>query len=176
MARRDQRNPFADEYGYDADDEFVDLVFVEKRSDDPAAAHHPDVFALLTTHASGKFLDWLVDEFETGQDFLWWPTTRKDIVSNLAAIVGYFYSFFDELHSHVVGLSSINNCIDGLEELAHAVVFALRPRPVEPINRAILARDKTVGAGGDGHDDLAFRHGGRSFTTEYTEEKPPNDL
>src|SRR5688572_26357593 len=172
MGRRDERNPFADEYRYYADDEFIDLALIEKRSDDSAATHHPDVFAFLSAQALGEFLDWLFDEFETGQEFLWRPTTREDIVSNVAAVVGYFYSFFDELHSHVVGLSSINNRIDGFEELAHAVVFALRPRPVEPINRAILARDKTVGAGGDGHDDLAFRHGGRSFTTEYTEEKP----
>src|SRR5262245_19762678 len=41
MTPRDERDALADEDGHDADDEFVDGVFVQEGRDDVAAAHHP---------------------------------------------------------------------------------------------------------------------------------------
>src|SRR5437773_2752757 len=45
MAWRHERNPLADEDRDDVDVELIDLAGVEERGDQPAAAHHPDLFA-----------------------------------------------------------------------------------------------------------------------------------
>src|SRR5205085_4422297 len=44
-------------------------------------------------------------------------------------------------------------------------VIARGARPIEPVNRAIFARDKSVGAGGDVNNDLSPSHK-RSITCE----------
>src|SRR5438105_1945928 len=66
MPGRDEWNAFADEDGYDADDEFVDGAFVQKRRDEPPASHQPDVLARLLAEAFGKRANRLRDEFDTG--------------------------------------------------------------------------------------------------------------
>jgi len=48
----------------DVDAELVDFALVQKRGDDFAAAHHPDMFAGLGAQALGKCFDGLVYEFE----------------------------------------------------------------------------------------------------------------
>ena len=47
MAMSEQWYPFANKNRDNTNDEFVDRTFVEKRSDDVTAAHHPDVLAFL---------------------------------------------------------------------------------------------------------------------------------
>ena len=47
MRACDEWDPLADEHGDDIDAEFVDLTCFEKRGDDLAAAHHPDMLALF---------------------------------------------------------------------------------------------------------------------------------
>jgi len=67
MARLNEGNAFADEDGDEVDAELVDFALVQKGGDDFAAAHHPDVFAGLGAQALGKWLEWLIDEFEGWQ-------------------------------------------------------------------------------------------------------------
>jgi hypothetical protein len=64
----DQRNAFANEYRDDTDDEFVDRSFVEKRGDDLATTHHPDVLALAFPQALGERANRLGNEFNAGWD------------------------------------------------------------------------------------------------------------
>src|SRR6266851_4998591 len=58
----DERNPFADKDRDNAYDEVIDLAFVQKRRDDPSAAHHPDVLALHLAESLGKGANGFVDE------------------------------------------------------------------------------------------------------------------
>lgn len=67
MARCDQRNPFTDECWHHGNDEFVDRVFVEERSDDLASAHQPHVLAWLSADAFGKRSNRLADEVNAGR-------------------------------------------------------------------------------------------------------------
>src|ERR1700681_2863690 len=66
MPWRDEWNAFPYEDWYNADDEFVDNVFVQKRRDDLPASHHPDVLARLVAEAFGKRTNRLRDKFDAG--------------------------------------------------------------------------------------------------------------
>src|SRR5271156_5330320 len=68
MARRDERDAFADEDRDYVDAELVDFADVEEGSGDFAAAHHPDVFARLRAQFLRKLLDGLFDELDARLD------------------------------------------------------------------------------------------------------------
>src|SRR5260370_30138426 len=57
LLRFNQRYAFADEDRNDMDAEFVDLSFVQKRSDDLAISHHPNVLTGLRPQALREWLD-----------------------------------------------------------------------------------------------------------------------
>ena len=54
MPRCNEGNALADEYRYDSDDELVNRALIQKRPDDLASAHHPDILASLFAEALGK--------------------------------------------------------------------------------------------------------------------------
>ena len=59
MARRYEWNALTYEGGNDVDVELVDLTGVEEGGDQPAAAHHPDVFSRRGAQTPRKCLYWL---------------------------------------------------------------------------------------------------------------------
>ena len=63
----DQRDALADEHGHDADDELVDRIFVQKRRDEIASAHHPDILALLASQTLHEGADAAGDELDAGR-------------------------------------------------------------------------------------------------------------
>src|SRR6185436_7702250 len=123
--------------------------------DNAAATHHPDVLALLRSQLLHERFDRLFDEFEAGQNLLR-RLARKHVVPDRSH-VRHRLAFFYETDHEIVSFSSQQNRVNRFYEGAHAVI-AFRPRPVEPINAAIFARDKTVGAGGERDDDFSFGH------------------
>src|SRR5439155_5999427 len=108
----------------------------------------------------GEFLNRFFDEFKAVKHFLW-RLSRENMMLH-ARHFRYCFSFPYEAQSQVIGLSSQHNGVDRLKELAHAVI-ARRARTIQPINRAIFARDEAVGAGGDVNDNLS--HLATSLTT-----------
>src|SRR5713101_7899074 len=121
-------------------DELVDLPFIQKRGDDSAAPHHPDIFARHGPKASGEVCDRLPDEYDTLGRRLGRPA-REDVVldfraeSEMAA---------PELEPDVVGLSPPQNRVDRSKECSHAVVD-LRARPVEPLDAPVRPSNVPVG-------------------------------
>src|SRR2546422_973412 len=152
MMRRDERNAFTDEDGDDVNDELIDFARVEKRGDNPAAAHHHNILAFLRAQTFGECLDRFFDEFKTPRN-LSRRLIGESIVLN-ATSVRRVFTFFLKAHHHVVSFSSPQNRVDRLEECAHAVI-AGGAWTIQPINRAISARDISVSAGGDVDDDLS---------------------
>jgi hypothetical protein len=63
VTSRDERNAISDEYWHDANDELVDRLGVKKRTDDFAATHQPDVFALTVSKPIHERANGLVREF-----------------------------------------------------------------------------------------------------------------
>src|SRR5688572_15832285 len=59
---RDERNAVPDEHRDNADDEFVDRVFVEKGGDEVAATHQPDILAALLAKPAHELADRTADE------------------------------------------------------------------------------------------------------------------
>src|SRR2546423_5139677 len=106
MSRRHQRNAFTDKCRDHVNDEFIDLAFIEERSDQTAASHHPDVFAFFATKTLHKFLNRLTGEFESGKDFLRRPPPREDIVFRLAPSLRNAFAPPYELHRQVIGPSA----------------------------------------------------------------------
>src|SRR6185503_19658452 len=129
---------------------------IQEGSDQAAATHHEDVLAFLSSQPLGKLLDWLFDEFKTGQDF---PrrAPREDVVIGLVLTLRDALATLDELQHKVVGLTSQQNGVNRFPELAHAVI-PLWARTIEPIDAAVLARDKAIGAGGDVDDYFSHCH------------------
>ncbi len=145
---------FADEDGDEVDAELVDFALVQKGGDDFAAAHHPDVFAGLGAQALGKWLEWLIDEFEGWQGRLA-RVAGKDVVLDFRAEAGGLKAL---LHAHLdalgVGLITPEDGVDGFEEGGIAVI-AFGAWTVEPGDVTIGAGDEAVGAGGDVDDDFS---------------------
>ncbi len=154
MARLNEGNAFADEDGDEVDAELVDFALVQKGGDDFAAAHHPDVFAGLGAQALGKWLEWLIDEFEGWQGRLA-RVAGKDVVLDFRAEAGGLKAL---LHAHLdalgVGLITPEDGVDGFEEGGIAVI-AFGAWTVEPGDVTIGAGDEAVGAGGDVDDDFS---------------------
>src|SRR5215471_17867539 len=168
-AGRDQRNALPDESRNHVNHELINSAGVEKRSDDPSSAHHPDVFAFLPAQALRKFGDRLGDKLKAGEDFLW--RLARECVMPHAAHGGIRFSFFLKLHDHVVSLASPDNRIDRFKELSHAVI-ARGAWPVQPVIRAIFARDKAVSADGDHDDDFALGHGSGYDAVCFVDDSP----
>src|SRR5437660_609904 len=82
MPRRDEWNAFADQGGNDVDNEFVDRAFVEERTDDPGAAHHPDIFSRQRTKTFGEFRNAFLHELGAG-DRLPRRSARENVVLDL---------------------------------------------------------------------------------------------
>jgi hypothetical protein len=154
MARLDEGDAFADEDGDDVDTEFVDFALVQKRGDDFAAAHHPDIFGGLGAQALGECFDRLVDEFEGGQRGLA-RLARKNVVLDLRAETGGLKAL---LHAHFeafgVSLVAPEDGVNGFEK-GEIAVIAFGAGTVEPGDVAIGAGDEAVGAGGDVDDDFS---------------------
>src|SRR5205807_4910968 len=117
---------------------------------------HPDIFAFQIAQTFRKFLDWLFDKLKSKENFLRW-LAREGVVLSPGKHVRRGLSLFHKLQAHVVRLPSEENRIDRLPELAHPVVAGGR-RSIQPINRAIFARDESIGAGSDVDDDFSFAH------------------
>ena len=61
----DERNSFPDEDGDNVDNELIDFLLIQKRRDDPAAAHHPNIFARLRAQSLRESPDRLADELDS---------------------------------------------------------------------------------------------------------------
>src|SRR5207237_10519524 len=107
MTRRDERNALADEGGDDVNDELVALAPVEKRGDNPAAAHHHNILAFLRAQTFCECLDRFFDEFKTPHN-LSRRLMGESIVLN-ATSVRRVFTFFLNAHHHVVSFSSPQN-------------------------------------------------------------------
>ena len=109
------------------DAEFVDLSFVQKRSDDLATSHHPNVLTGLRPQALREWLDQLFYQLESRQQR---PLrlAGKEVVLDLWAESSIFHA---HLNSFGVRLSPPHDGIDALHESAHSVV-SLPLRTVQP--------------------------------------------
>src|SRR5215813_15092970 len=105
MARRDERHTLADEYRNHVNDELVDGPGIEKRCDDAAATHHPDVFAFLSAQTLHEIPERFFDELEAGGHLLLWPT-RESVVSFDAVHLWRALPSFLKAQDKVMGLSS----------------------------------------------------------------------
>src|SRR5260370_17692967 len=77
LLRFNQRYAFADEDRNDMDAEFVDLSFVQKRSDDLATSHHPNVLTGLRPQALREWLDRLFYHLESRQHRPFQPARKQ---------------------------------------------------------------------------------------------------
>src|SRR4030095_12502125 len=154
MTRRDQRNSFADENWNHADDELIDLAFIQERSNEATATHHPNVLAFLCTQTLGEFFDRLFHEFKTAEDFLW-RLARERIVLNTSPHIRAGFAFFLKFQNQLVRFAPPQDRVDRFPEVAHAVIV-LGTRALQPIDAAVLARDETIGADGDRNDDFSL--------------------
>src|SRR5438067_10121423 len=107
MTRRDERNAFTYERWNDVNYELVNFANVEKRSDDTAAAHHPNVFALLRAQPFREFPDRFFDELKSVGNFLR-RLTRENVVLDVAHVRRRL-SFFLKAQNQVVSFSSPQN-------------------------------------------------------------------
>src|SRR5262245_27273745 len=64
---REQWNAIPDKHWRDTDDELVDRLLVEKGGDEFAAAHQPDVLALLLPKTADEPADFTFHEFHVRQ-------------------------------------------------------------------------------------------------------------
>lgn len=158
VARRDERDPFADEDRDHVDAELVDFAGVEEGSVEFAAAHHPNVFARLRAQALHERLDRFADELDSRLDLR--LDCRRERFARLPRedVVLHAWTVNRKFQSHVyrlrVGFAAPEDGVDGFEKCGHAVV-ALGMRAVEPVDAAVGARDEAVGADGDVDDGLA---------------------
>ena len=129
------------------------MAFIQKRSNDTGAAHHPYVFARQGSNAFRELGNRLLNELKAEGDFFW-RSTREGVVLDRTIRITAIFAFLLKPQHHVVSLSSPQNRIDRAIELAHAVV-AFKVRTIQPINGAITSRDEAVGTGGDVDDDLS---------------------
>jgi hypothetical protein len=68
MPRLNQGDPLPDQDGDHADAELVDFSSIQKRSDDSASTHHPNIFARLRAQSLSESLDRLVYKIDGQRD------------------------------------------------------------------------------------------------------------
>ncbi len=139
------------------DDELINRVRVEKRSDEPPATHHPDVLPWRLSQSLDKDWQGLGHELHTRR-YRTRRLMRECVIPLLAWELGALDSPSLEVERHVVGLATPENGVDRSIELAHSVI-ARRSRAIEPVDSAIRPRDEAVGADGDIDDDLSCASG-----------------
>jgi len=155
MAPRDQRDAVAEEHRDHADDELVDRSRVEKRGDEIAAPHQPDVLAGPLAQASEERRDAAADELHAGRD------PRRD--GTAGEHVGRVLRVEprSEAQAHLVGDPAEQLRVDRLLEGVHAVEALRRRAGRKPLEIALEAGDVSVGARGDVHDDSSSLRGRR---------------
>jgi hypothetical protein len=67
MSVGNERYTLADELRDHTDDEIVDGPFVKERSDDLAAAHHPDMFSRFGSESLGEVANWFIYKLDAGR-------------------------------------------------------------------------------------------------------------
>src|SRR5687767_4260743 len=156
MSRRHQRDAFADQNGHHVNVELVDLAGIEKRGDQPGAAHHPDVFAWCRAQPARERLDWLAHELHAGgRPFR--RLSREYVVGHrLIELAVRLSLLLPVIHGPVIRLAAHKNRVDAGIKLFHAVIELVRP-PIEPLDIAVGPGNVAVGAGGARHDDFALR-------------------
>src|SRR5947207_7379660 len=144
-----QGNAFPDEDWDHGDDELVNRLLVQERSDDLASAHHPEVLAGLRAEAFCEGRDRLGDEVDAGRNRSRRLPPREHIVH------GTFTEARAQLETPVEGLAAEDLGIDGALEFRQTVE-ALWSRPFgQPIEIAIRASHVAVCTGGDIHDNFS---------------------
>ncbi len=152
MSRGDQRYPLADHRRDDVDHEVVYLVCVEEQRDDSRPAHHPDVLAFLSAHATRKVACRLANPFDSPCSIAGRAVRLREYV-----VFGVFSKSrrcaAGKPLDLVIGLPAPDHGIDRPQELRVARV-SRGPRPlVEPVDPAIRPGGVAVGARGDVDDD-----------------------
>ena len=159
-----QRNSVADKDRHYVDDKFVNLAFVQERSDDAGAAHHPDVLAGLGPYAPGELLDGLSHKLRVrgkrfrrimGKDVVLYLCARRSERTLLRSSSRFTLAGCELSKYGLVCLSSPDDCVDGFIECVHTIVVCWLG-PIEPVDIAVRPRDVPIGAGGDVNDDLSF--------------------
>jgi len=122
MARRHQWNTLTDQGGNDVYVELVDLVGVKERSDQLAAAHHPDVFSRRGAQTVRKSLHGFRHEFHAWRrPFRRLP--REHVVRELPVEHHAFANpLFVIVEKPVVGLASPQDGVNRRVECARAVI------------------------------------------------------
>src|SRR3954452_25609266 len=75
-------------------------------------------------------------------------------------------AFLLETERHIACLPAPQDRVDRLVEGSHAIV-AFRTRAVEPVDRAVGPRNKSVGAGRNGNDNFSFVEHSRAPVTSF---------
>src|ERR1051326_9011789 len=155
MPGLDKRNPLPNQNWDNVEPELVDFAFVQERSNEPAATHHPYIFAGLRAQLLRERINPLARPLEPGQQPL--PrTARKEIILGLRSEVPALHA---HLNSLVICFAAPKDRVNGLEEFSHSII-SLWPRTVEPTHVTIGTCDEAVRTHCDGHDDLsALFHG-----------------
>lgn len=149
ITRRKQRDAFADELGDDAEVKFVDEVVLEEGSGKFAAAHVPDVLALLFAKRFHEELGGRVDD-GNARAFAGLEGTRQDVASE--TVIGELAAAHAQ--ASFVGFAAHERGIDGFEEGGHGVVLGHE----EKVDGAVWAGD--VAVEGDAEAKYDFAHGG----------------
>jgi hypothetical protein len=134
--------------------ELVDLAGVEKRCDELAAAHHPDVLSFRSAQPACDHSSRFRRELDAGQRALG-RLSREDVVRCPCIEHGGPGMFPYIAERPIVRPAAEQYGVDVRDELRVAVVDGMRSS-VEPFDVAIGARDETVGADGEIGDDLSF--------------------
>src|SRR5213080_4063210 len=146
----DERNSFPNENGDDVNNELIDFVLIQKRSDDPASAHHPNILARLQTQSLRKSLDRLADELDSRlQRRL--RLAGKHVVFYALAKSRRLDSLFD---APIVGLAAPQDSANALQQLRHSAV-ALGPPAAEARRRTSGAPHQPKGTSRQLHSHLA---------------------
>jgi hypothetical protein len=146
MSRRYQRYAFADERRDEADDEVIDRSFVEERSDQLAAAHHPHILSGLSAHLFSERMYRL--RYETDADGDRWRgrLTREHVVHVICAEVR------PHLDTQVECLSTENLRVHRAHEFWQTVETFRRRTIRQPVDVAVRSSDVTISARRDVND------------------------
>src|SRR5947209_12425307 len=155
MARRDQRNPFADEFGNHVNHELVNRTCVEKRGNDAGATHHPNVLSLFLLQSGSKAFEWFAHELDARRCLQLRGIACEHVILDSCIEDRPGATLLLEIQRDIVRLSTPQNRINRLIERAHAVV-TLGSWPVEPIDTAVRTGNKAVSTHSDIDDDFAL--------------------
>src|SRR4029453_8595012 len=135
---RDERYALADEDRNDTDDKFIDRLIVEKRRDDIAAAHQPDVLAGLRPKTADECCGSFADELDAR-----WSVGGSRVAGEDDVPIGRI-ELLSPAQGDVKGPRAKTLGVDSLHEGVHAVETCRRRPGRQPFQVPIRTRDVAV--------------------------------